>query len=79
MKQLTMGEILRLVEHLKAYGMTYEEITALPVYIGDDEELNGIHSAYFYEYVDDQKSDVVKLIEANCTNKKFTGKAILIS
>lgn len=79
MKQLTMCEILGLVEHLKAQGMTDEEIKALPVYIGDDDELNGIHTAYCCEQIDSNDEDIDFLINADCCNIMLSGKAILIS
>lgn len=81
MKQLTMGQILGLLEHLKTQGMTDEEIKALPVYIGDDEELNGIHTAYYCEHIadDELNSEYIELINADCCNIKLSGKAILIS
>lgn len=55
MEQLTMGELLGLVEILKKYGRTEEEIKALPVYIRDDDELNGIHTAYYCEQITDDE------------------------
>lgn len=79
MKQLTMCEIFGLVEHLKAQGMADEEIKALPVYIGDDEELNGIHTAYYCEQIDGNDEDIDFLINADSCNIKLSGKAILIS
>lgn len=81
MKQLTMGEILGLVENLKAQGTTDEEIKSLPVYVGDDDELNGIHTAYYCEHIadDEENSEYIELINADSCNIKLSGKAILIS
>lgn len=81
MEQLTMGRLLGLVEYLKAHGMADEEIKALPVYIGNDDELNGIHTAYYCEEITDDElnSEYIERINADCCNIKLSGKAILIS
>lgn len=80
MKQLTVGEILEAVENIKiTTGMTDKEVKALPVYLGDDEELNGIHEAFYYEYISEDNAEAIALIGENSTNKKFAGKALLIS
>lgn len=79
MEQLTMGRLLGLVEHLKAQGMTDEEIKALPVYIGDDDELNGIHTAYYCEHFSEYDENYIELINADSCNIKLSGRAILIS
>lgn len=43
--QLTIGELEDLITRVKSvYG---EEAKNIPVYIGDDDELNGIHCAWF--------------------------------
>ena len=82
MKQLTLGNILQLVKALKDQeGMTPAEIQALPVYIGDDDELNGIHCAWDRGIIDvDNPEDayVVEMINEDRNNHKITGKAILI-
>jgi hypothetical protein len=77
--QLKFGEILSLVEELRKQGMSIKEIKELPVYIGDDEELNGIHNAYFVELQnsEDSEFDINELID-NCSTK-LNGKAVLIS
>ena len=44
-EQLTIGELEELIARVKlAYG---EEAKNIPGYIGDDDELNGIHCAWF--------------------------------
>ena len=43
MKQLTVGNLLAFIKQLKDEGMGLTEISNLPIYIGDDDELNGIH------------------------------------
>lgn len=82
MKQLTLGNILQLVKALKDQeGMTLAEIQTLPIYIGDDDELNGIHCAWDRGIVDVNNPDdayVVEMINEDRGNHKITGKAILI-
>ena len=86
MKQLTVGDILAIIRELKDGGMSMKEIGALPVYLGDDDELNGIHCAWYTNLVDADDTDdadnvyTVELINENrCNIKLEKGKAILIS
>ena len=77
-----MGQILALVKEYKKAGMTQKEINELPIYIGDDDDLNGIHTAWYAEVIDPNDDDhkfFVELIEENCCNAEITGKSILIS
>ena len=63
-------------------GMSDEEIGELPVYIGNDEELNGIHTAFYCEHIACDKaedSEYIGMIDADCCNVKLDGRAILIS
>ena len=82
MKQLNLGEILCLVCNFKKEGMTIKEITELPVYIGNDDELNGIHTAWYVQSIDPDKeddADFVELINEDHHNIEIKGKSILIS
>lgn len=85
MRQLTLGDILELAEMLKKETfLTEAEIKALPVYIGDDDELNGIHCAWDCGIVDaDDEYDapLVEMINERRGNYKLEGNdsAILIS
>lgn len=82
MEQLTMGTILQLAANLQKEGMTTKEITELPIYIGRDDELNGIHTAWYVQTIDPNKEDDVyffELIEEDCGNVEIKGKSILIS
>ena len=86
MKQLTLNDILVFANTLRHQGMTLDEIKALPVYLGDDDELNGIHCGWYTNLVDaDDTEDednvyMVELINENrCNIKLEKGKAILIS
>lgn len=82
--QLTLGDILKLIDELKNNGMTQRELESLPVYIGDDDELNGIHCAWYGQMIDPCNKDgddqgFAVIINENRNNIQITGKAILIS
>ena len=85
MKQLTFGDILEFAEVLKKEkGLTEAELKELPVYIGDDDELNGIHCGWNCSIVDaDDEEDelIVEMINERRGNYKLEGRdsAILIS
>lgn len=82
MKQLTMNVVMRLIAELKKRGYSDEQIAALPVYIGDDDELNGIHTAWYADLIDpdrDEDENIVAMINLSRHNIEITGKAILIS
>lgn len=85
MGQLTMGNILAFVKELKDGGMSLKEIHELPIYIGDDDELNGIHCGWYTNLVDSNDTEdednvyTVEMINENHCNIKLNGKAILIS
>ena len=82
MEQLTMGAILQLASKLKKEGMTTKEIATLPIYIGNDDELNGIHTAWYGQLIDsdaEKDADFTELINDDMHNYMLKGKAILIS
>ena len=84
MDQLIINDILALCAKLRAKGMTMDEIKALPIYLGDDDELNGIHTGWALDFVDsnnttDDDEWLVEMINENRCNIKLEGKAILIS
>lgn len=82
MRQCTLGNILAVVSELKNQGMSIKEISDLPVYIGDDDELNGIHCAWYAQTVDqnnEDDADLVEMINERSGNFEIKGKAILIS
>lgn len=81
MKQLTLQDLYDICKHLQAKKIDLSEI---PVYLGDDEELNGVHQAWYYEMIDKSKKDfdnqyVVKLIEDTCMSEDFKKRGFLIS
>ena len=80
--QLTLGQILDFAAQLRRDGMTLEEFRNLPVYLGDDDELNGIHCAWYTNVVDPnnpEDADFVAMINEDRCNIEIKGKAILIS
>ena len=82
MKQCKMGTIFAAVKQLQDQGMSVKEIAELPIYIGDDDELNGIHCAWYAQPVDpnnEDDADLVELINERSGNYEIKGKAILIS
>lgn len=84
MDQLTIGDILTLVKKLKDNKMSWDEIRNLPIYIGDDDELNGIHCGWALDFIDANNTDednvyLVEMINEDRNNIELNGKAILIS
>lgn len=82
MNQLTMGAILQFASNLKKEGMTTKEIADLRIYIGNDDELNGIHTPWYIQLIDsnsEKDTDFTELINDDPHNYTLKGKAILIS
>lgn len=84
MKQLTLGDLLDFAADLRRKNMSLEEFRALPIYIGDDDELNGIHCGWCLDIVDANNDDennqyLVEMINEDYGNHELKGKAILIS
>lgn len=72
MQQLQFKDLMKLFEELKK-KYPVERIMELPIYIGDDEELNGIHKAFRSETYTDEEFYAVN------EEKEFKGTIILIS
>ena len=82
MGQLTLGQILDFAAQLRREGMTLEEFRSLPIYLGNDDELNGIHCGWYTNLMDvnnPEDADFVELINEDRCNIEIKGKAILIS
>ena len=86
MEQLTLGDIMNFIASLRADGMTTKELRALPVYLGDDDELNGIHCGWYTNLLDTDDTEnednvyTIEMIKDSWGNNKLEkGKAILIS
>lgn len=80
--QLKMENILAFCAELRAQGMTMEEIKELPIYLGNDDELNGIHCGWYTNLIDTnnpEDADLVEMINEDRCNIEIKGKAILIS
>lgn len=79
MKQLTMQDIYEFSLKLKEQGL---DLSKLPVYLGDDDELNGIHNGWYYELIDKKDDNFeyyVELINDNCNATELEDKGVLIS
>lgn len=58
MDNLTVGDILMKVKKLKKEkGLTDKQISEIPVFIGDDDELNGIHTAWYAQGIEKSSPD----------------------
>lgn len=83
-RQLTVGDVIDLAKVLlREKGMSLEEIKELPIYIGNDDELNGIHCGWECRILDaDDEEDqyYVYMINERRANHALTGRdsAILI-
>ena len=81
-RQLTVKDIAKAVEQMRKNGMTDTEIADTPIYIGNDDELNGIHTAWYVNIIDPNNKDdedLVEMINEDYHNIPLKDKAILIS
>lgn len=79
MEQITLADIDNFIRDLKRQGA---DLSKYPVYLGDDEELNGIHNGWCIQQVDktsEEDKDFVEMIQENYANNDFDKYAILIS
>lgn len=80
--QLTLKDIYDVAKELVEKG---EDLINYPVYLGNDDELNGIHTGWYANILDvnDSEEDsqyMIGMINEDSCNVKFTkGKAVLIS
>ncbi len=78
---LSKGELLSVVDDLKKNGMVQKEINSLKIYIGRDEELNGIHLGWNIDLIkenDKHSQDYIDIINEDCCNRPFEKSAIII-
>lgn len=79
-EQLKIKDLENLINKLKEkYPDNYKDI---PIYLGNDDELNGIHTGWYCEEInqnDVDALDVIDIINKDCYNVKFEDIAILIS
>ena len=79
MGQLTLYEIYNVAKALIENG---EDLKNYPVYLGNDDELNGIHNGWYINILDvndDDNEGLIELIEEDCCTTKLKDKGILIS
>ena len=79
--QLTMQNILEVALKLEKQGL---DLSKIRVYLGDDDELNGVHNAWYCELVEnngeEENNCIVELINENIGNNvEENEKFILIS
>ena len=79
--QLTMQSILEVALKLEEQGL---DLSKIRVFLGNDDELNGIHNAWYCELVEndgeEENNCIVELINENIGNNvEENEKFILIS
>lgn len=80
--QLTLKDIYDVVKELIEKG---EDLSKYPVYLGNDDELNGAHTGWYVNVLDIDDTDennqyIIDMINEDGCNVTYTkGKAILIS
>ena len=84
MEQLKVKDITRLIIELKNKGLSMQEINELPIYLGNDDELNGIHNGWYCQLIDKNDTDedteyLIDLIEQDFATSDLEDKGILIS
>ena len=80
-EQLTMEKILNVALAMKQRGI---DLSKIKVFLGNDDELNGIHNAWYCELVEndgeEENNCIVELINENIGNNvEENEKFILIS
>ena len=79
MKQLTLNEIYNVAKELIKNG---ENLSDYPVYLGNDDELNGIHNGWYINLLnvkDEDSEDLIELINNDYCTTNLKDKGILIS
>ena len=79
MGQLTLKNIFDLALELLEKG---EDLDKYPIYLGNDDELNGIHNGWFTNVLDVKDEDctgLIELIEEDRCTTNLKDKGILIS
>lgn len=84
MKQLVVKDIFDCVNRLQKSGMNFNDIMELPIYLGNDDELNGIHNGWYCQAIDSNNADedtqyILEMIEEDYATTTLNGKGILIS
>ena len=85
MDQLTVGALLETLLDIKNnQEMNIQDFMKLPIYLGRDDELNGIHTGWCVDILDtaftnENDQYLIEMINEDRTNVPIKGKAILIS
>jgi DNA-binding transcriptional MerR regulator len=84
MEQLKVKDITNMITRLRQSGMSLNEIKELPIYLGKDDELNGIHCGWYCQVVDSNAKDednryLTEMINQDYANNELDGKGVLIS
>lgn len=77
--QLTLDKIYGLCKALEQKG---EDLSQYQVYLGDDDELNGIHTAWYSDLLlsdNEECKPLLDMIAEDRGNVEFRGKGILLS
>ena len=64
-EQLKIGDLEKLIGQLKQVYVNYKE---LPIYLGRDDELNGIHTAWSCGNITEDDYDLREMINENYVN-----------
>ena len=78
MEQLKVRDIYKVVNKLSK-TMDFDKVMELPIYLGDDDELNGIHCGWYCELVDETDKEDYAPEMIKDRDLPFNGKGILIS
>lgn len=79
MEQITMQDVYEFSLKLKEQGL---DLSKLPIYLGNDDELNGIHNGWYYELIDkedDKFEYYMELINNDFGTTELKNKGVLIS
>ena len=78
MEQLTIGDIIELAKQLKEKGMSEEDVSKVKIYLGDDEELNGIHAGWYCNTFDNQDEDYYPEYKESLVEDLEDGEIVLL-
>ena len=79
MNQLTLKKIYDVANELIKRG---EDLNDYPVYLGNDDELNGIHNGWYINLLDVKDkdcADLIEMIKEDYFTTNLKNKGILIS
>ena len=79
--QLKLKHLKHFIREIESCGVPKSETDEMPIYLGNDDELDGIHTCYFIEVIDpdDPENEEYKDMINHYPNVKITGMSILIS